>query len=230
MAFNVPDEIKSKSSLISIAGVAIKNVRTFKYLGHLITNTDEDPSSYLTFRISSAFQKWNELKFVLTDKRINMSSRIKILEACVRSRLLYSAQSLELTSSELNKLETIWHGFLRKMVANGFKRKNVPVEYLKARKDAKKSNRVASGPGKPGKVLEFDRSWKSPGKTPLFSNWSWKSWNFFPNSAIICYHVFIIKELLIYLTVIVDDLGRFDNMTISYRKFVEHCVDKNLLC
>ena len=26
------------------------------------------------------------------------------------------------------------------MVANGFKRKNVPVEYLKARKDAKKSN------------------------------------------------------------------------------------------
>ena len=140
MAFNVPDEIKSKSSLISIAGVAIKNVRTFKYLGHLITNTDEDPSSYITFRISSAFQKWNELKFVLTDKRINMSSRIKILEACVRSRLLYSAQSWELTASELNKLETIWHGFLRKMVTNGFKRKNVPVEYLKARKDAKKSN------------------------------------------------------------------------------------------
>ena len=43
-----------------------------------------------------------------------MSSRIKILEACVRSRLLYSAQSWELTASELNKLETILHGFLRK--------------------------------------------------------------------------------------------------------------------
>ena len=41
MAFNVPDEIKSKSSLISIAGVALKNVGTFKYLGHLITNTDQ---------------------------------------------------------------------------------------------------------------------------------------------------------------------------------------------
>ena len=95
MAFNVPDEIKSKPSLIL-------NVRTFKYLGHLITNTDEDPSSYLTFRISSAFQKW----FVLTDKIINMFSRIKILGACVRSRLLYSAQSWELTANELNKLET----------------------------------------------------------------------------------------------------------------------------
>ena len=47
-----------------------------------------------------------------------MSSRIMILEACVRSRLLYSVQSWELTASERNKLETIWHGFLRKMVAN----------------------------------------------------------------------------------------------------------------
>ena len=45
---------------------------------------------------------------VLSDKRINMSSRIKILEACVRSPLLYSAQSWELTGSELNKHETIW--------------------------------------------------------------------------------------------------------------------------
>ena len=62
----------------------------------------------MKIQLSSAFQKWNELKFVLTDKRINMSSRIKILEACVRSRLLYSAQSWELTASELNKLETIW--------------------------------------------------------------------------------------------------------------------------
>ena len=69
-----------------------------------------------------------------------ISGRIMILEACVRSSLLYSAQSWELTASELNKLETIWHSFLRKMVANGFKRKNVLVEYLKARKDVKKSN------------------------------------------------------------------------------------------
>ena len=124
MAFNVAGEVKSKQSLISIGCVALKNVRTFKYLGHMITNNDDDPSHYLTFRISSAFQKWNE--HVLTDRRINMSTRIKILEARVRSRLLYSAQSWELSASELRKLETIWHGFLRKMINNGFKRKNVP--------------------------------------------------------------------------------------------------------
>ena len=78
MAFNVPEDVKAKSSLISIAEVAIKNVRIFKYLGHLITNTDADHASYLTSRISSAFQKWNELKLVLTDHKINLRSRIKI--------------------------------------------------------------------------------------------------------------------------------------------------------
>ena len=146
MAFDVSEEIKSKPSLISIGGVALKNVRTFKYLCHMITNNDEDPSHYLTFRISSAFQKWNELKHVLTDKRIYIPSRIKIVEACVCSRLMYSAQSWRLSASELRKLETIWHGFLRKMITNGFKRKNVPLEYLKSRKEAKKSNTTVLEP------------------------------------------------------------------------------------
>ena len=146
MAFNVSEEIKSLPSLFSLGGVPIKNVRKFKYLGHMENNTDEDSSHFLTFRISSAFQKWNELKHVFTDKRIFMTTRIKLLEACVRSRLCYSCQSWELSASELKKLETIWHSFLRKMISNGFKRKNVPTEYLKARKKAKKSGQTIPEP------------------------------------------------------------------------------------
>ena len=146
MAFNVPEEIKAKPSLFSVGGGKIKNVRTFKYLGHVITNNDDDPSHYLSFRISSAFQKWNELKHVLTDKRIFMSIRMKFLEACVRSRLLYSCQSWELSAAEMRKLETIWYGFLRKMVSNGYKRKFVPPEYLKAKKAAKKTGEIVPEP------------------------------------------------------------------------------------
>ena len=104
----------------------------------MVTNNDDDPSHYLSFRISSAIQKWNEL----THKKIIMSTRIKLLEACVRRRLLYSAQS----ASELRKLETIWHVFLRKMITNGFKRKNFPQEYLKAKKKAKNSNTTIPEP------------------------------------------------------------------------------------
>ena len=126
MAFNVPEEIKAKPSLISLGGVALKNVRCFKYLGHTVTNNDDDPSKYLTHRISSAFQKWNELKHVLTDNRIRMSTRVKFLEACIRMRLLYSVQSWDLSAEELRKIESIWHNFPRKMVYNGFKRKMSP--------------------------------------------------------------------------------------------------------
>ena len=66
-----------------------------------------------------------------------MSTRTKILEACVRSRLLYSVQTWQLSATEQNKIESLWHGFLRKMVTNGFKRKNVSKEYLNTRKKAK---------------------------------------------------------------------------------------------
>ena len=107
----------------------------------MIVNTDEDPSHYLNFRISSAFQKWNELKHILTDRRILMSTRSKILQACVRSHLLYSVQAWELSAHELRKLESIWCNFLRKMVANGFKCKCVPLKYLEALKKSRKSKK-----------------------------------------------------------------------------------------
>ena len=66
-----------------------------------------------------------------------MSTRTKIMESCIRSRILYSVQAWELTTGELRKIKPIWNGFLRKMVNNGFKRKNVPPEYLKIIKKAK---------------------------------------------------------------------------------------------
>ena len=140
-ASNVDEEIKAKPSLISIVEVELKNVCVFKYLGHMIVNTDVDPSHYLNFRISSAFQKWNELKHILADRRILMSTRSKILEACIRSRLLYSVQAWELSGQELRKIESIWCNFLRKMVVNGFKCKNVPSDYVKALKRSKKSKK-----------------------------------------------------------------------------------------
>ena len=128
MAFNVPEEVKAQPSLISVRVVALKNVSTFKYLGQKITNNNEDPSHYLNFLISSAFKKWNELKHVLTDRRILMSTNI--LEA-------YSVEAWQISATEQNKIESLWHGFLLKMVTNGFKCKNISKEYLNARKKGK---------------------------------------------------------------------------------------------
>jgi len=113
MVFNAEEELMDKENIISIGSKKLKNVRKFKYLGYMITNTNNTSQSLYT-RIGSAFQKWEELKHVLTDRRIQLTTRIKFLTACVRFRLLYSIQAWELSEEELRKVETVWHGFLRK--------------------------------------------------------------------------------------------------------------------
>ena len=59
----------TSESLILIDNVPIKNVREFKYLGHMMSNLNKTNRSHLNQSISSAFKKWNELKHVLTDQK-----------------------------------------------------------------------------------------------------------------------------------------------------------------
>ena len=91
MAFNVTEEIMSSESLLKIGNTPFKNFREFKYLSHKISNATN--TDHLVQSISSAFKKWNELKHILTDQRIYIKTRIRIREACIRSRLLYSIQA-----------------------------------------------------------------------------------------------------------------------------------------
>ena len=139
MAFNVNDDIKTSKSLITVNGIKIENVQQFSYLGHLLSN-DSNTSSFLTQRISAAYQKWNELKNVLTDKEIRLAVRMKLLHACVRSRLMYSVQAWQLTKAEVAKVKVVWMNFLRHMVRGGFARKNVPKERRGKKKKKKKAS------------------------------------------------------------------------------------------
>ena len=93
MAFNVDEEIKSRPSHISIGDVVLKSACGFKYLGHMIINTDGNQSNFLNFRISSAYQKWNDLKHVLTDWRVKMTTRTQILEACITFYIVFKLGS-----------------------------------------------------------------------------------------------------------------------------------------
>ena len=105
-------------------GTTIENVRQFKYLGHLLSN--EKTQNFLNHQIASAYAKWSEMKDIFLDQKIHLKIRVRYLEACVRSRLLYSVQSWHLSASDLNKIEIIWNGFLRRLVKGGFKRRDVP--------------------------------------------------------------------------------------------------------
>ena len=66
------------------------------------------------------------MKSVFLHKMIFLSTRVKFLEACVRSRLLYSVQAWQLGAEEMRKLKLVWCGFLKHLVKGGFSRKIAP--------------------------------------------------------------------------------------------------------
>ena len=114
MPFNVDDAIKNQERLINVGNNKIENVRTFKYLGYTITNNEEKTSCFLHARIGAAFQKWNERKHVLTDRRIRLSTRVRFLTKCVRSRLLYNIPTWSLTEKELDTTDKNRQGMMDK--------------------------------------------------------------------------------------------------------------------
>ena len=120
MVFNSSEEIASQPSLIKINGEIIENVRTFRCIVYVISNTDK--TQFINSQIPSAHEKWSDLKSTLTDGEIKIRVRLKMLEACVRSRLLHAVQACRLSAQNMDKLEVIWMGFLRRIVKGGFKR------------------------------------------------------------------------------------------------------------
>ena len=73
-------------------------------------------------RTSRAIAKYGELPKVLGNSQINMATRRKLLEACVRSKLLYAPHVWFPNSREINELEVYWYGCLCRMVKGGFSR------------------------------------------------------------------------------------------------------------
>ena len=55
---------------------------------------------------------------------IHIKTRIKFLNSFVRSRLTYACQNWAITQQQLKKIDSAYSTFLRKMVRNGFRRKD----------------------------------------------------------------------------------------------------------
>ena len=120
------DELAQKDTLFSVENHVIENVREFVYLGQVFTNDPE--KSYTDHRIARATAKFNELRKALCDTNVNLQTRRKLLEACVRSRLTYGLQACYPKEAEMKKLQSCWNGFLRSMVKGGWRRRKTDDE------------------------------------------------------------------------------------------------------
>ena len=116
------------STISSINDVALDNVKVFKYLGSNIKYNEENTGdSELEFRIDTAQAKLYELGKKMFNYRIHLPTRIKLLNALVRSRLVYSCQTWSVTQTQLSHMNAAYMGMIRKMVRGGHRR--VPDTY-----------------------------------------------------------------------------------------------------
>ena len=92
-----------KKSLFGIDEHTIENIQEFTYLGHVVPNSED---VCFTEHISRTIAKFHELRNVLCDTDVNLRSRRKILEACVRSHLLYGTSAWNPKEREMQKLES----------------------------------------------------------------------------------------------------------------------------
>ena len=88
IVFNVNESLMESKSLFTIENNKISNERALTYLGHTITNLNNN-GSLIARRIGRAQAAFGSTKSMFSDRRIFLSTRVKIFEACVRSRLTY---------------------------------------------------------------------------------------------------------------------------------------------
>ena len=110
----------NKASFVKVGETDVENVSEFVYLGHKIST---GAHTFVDMQIGSALGKFNEMSKVLCDGRVNMPTRRKLVESCVRSRLTYALQASKIYESDIRKIEGAWYGMLRRMVRNGWKRR-----------------------------------------------------------------------------------------------------------
>jgi hypothetical protein len=116
--------------IVSLNNVPVENVKVFRYLGDDIKFDEPGTGdAEIDLRIAVSEGKFYELIKKLQNHKILLTTRIKILNSMVRSRLTYSCQTWNLTKKQLDKINSAYIGMLRKMVKGGYRRKKGEEEF-----------------------------------------------------------------------------------------------------
>ena len=125
MVFNSNDAKESYPEVIcKLNGKDIKNVKSFIYLGSNL-NYDESKTgtTEIELRIDSAESALYKHAKKFFNHNISLKTRVRIMNAIVRSRLTYGCQTWALTSGLLQRIKVTYSSILRKMTKGGFRRK-----------------------------------------------------------------------------------------------------------
>ena len=100
---------------LKLNGQVIEQVKCFKYLGSIITDDGKSQREVST-RIAEAKQAFNRMKTVLTNLKVTMRTRLRVLRSYIEPLFLYGCETWTLMTAERNRLMATEMWFLRRML------------------------------------------------------------------------------------------------------------------
>ena len=95
-------------TIFTVFGEPIQNVHKFKYLGRLVTDTDDDKEAVM-HNLEKANNAWRHLRRIIShEKKRNLRAAVSIYRSIVESILLYGSETWILKGNLLHRLE-IFH-------------------------------------------------------------------------------------------------------------------------
>ena len=122
MVFNDSNECYPEV-ICKLNGRDIENAKSFIYLGcSLKYDESKTGTTEIELRIDSAESALYKYSKKFLNHSISLKTRVRIMNAIVRSRLTYGCQTWALTSGLLQRIKVTYSGILRKMTKGGFRR------------------------------------------------------------------------------------------------------------
>ena len=112
-------------SIAILNNIPIENVRNFRYLGDEIKY--DEPSTgdaEINLRIDVTENKFYQLGKKLLNYKILLRTRVKVLNAMVRSWLTYSCQTWNVRARQMERINSSYSSMIRKIIKDGYRRKN----------------------------------------------------------------------------------------------------------
>jgi len=101
--FKAQHQLEAKEVTFQIAGVESERVSSFRYLGRILDENDDD-SHALTRQLARARARWGRMASVLRSKGVNTRAMGYFYRAVVQAILLYGSETWVLTNCQLKRL------------------------------------------------------------------------------------------------------------------------------
>ena len=114
---------------IVINGTALKHVHKCNYLGSLITS-DGRCINEIKRRMDQAKASFHNMKSILTNKRMSLGVRKRVLQCYIEPILLYGCESWSMPKQTLTYIEAMDMWFLRRMLRVSWTEKRTNLETI----------------------------------------------------------------------------------------------------